>query len=128
MERGQQWKKALDLFACDLCACLERDVITYNSTINACAAWGAWSKAAQLFADLAGLRVEMNLITCNGALRSFSQGLAWRAALRCLEGMGTPDMVSYEAAINSCELCGELGSHQTLLGDVERRVLEAWLS
>ena len=121
MEGGQNWKRALDLFACDFAARLRRDIITFNSVINVCAARGTWSKAAQLLTDAVQTELEINLITYNGAIRSYSQASRWRASLQCLENLRpiNPDMVSLEAVINSCEACRELEMQGALLHRLE---------
>ncbi|CAE7626876.1 unnamed protein product [Symbiodinium sp. CCMP2456] len=125
MEGGQNWKQTLDLFTSDFSARLQRDIITFNSVINVCAAGGAWSKAAQLLTDAVQTELEINLITYNGALRSYSQASRWRASLQCLGNLRpiSPDMVSLEAVINSCEACRELEMQGALLHRLENTAI-----
>ena len=96
MEGGRNWKQTLDLFACDFSVRLQRDVITFNSVINVCAARGTWSKAAQLLTDAVQTEMEINLITYNGA---------------------------FEAVINSCEACRELEMQGALLHRLEKTAI-----
>ena len=125
MEGGRNWKQTLDLFACDFSVRLQRDVITFNSVINVCAARGTWSKAAQLLTDAVQTEMEINLITYNGAIRSCSQASRWQASLHCLESLRpiNPDMVSFEAVINSCEACRELEMQGALLHRLEKTAI-----
>ena len=119
LEGRPYWKKTLGLFASQSFACLQRDVVTYNSAINGCVGKGAWARAAELFIDTQRLRMEINLLTYNGLIRSHGQVSLWQATLHYLGDLATsspqPDMISYEAAINSCEVRRELDTQRVLL-------------
>ena len=128
LEGAQYWKQTLDLFTCDQCAGLQRDVISYNSATYACSAQGAWVQAAQLVTDAMEVQLDINTITYNGAIRAHCQASRWQATLRSLfvnmrGRRPEPDMVSYEAAVNSCETCGKLQQQASLLYLLEKRSL-----
>lgn len=53
---------------------VERNVISYNAVINACAVSGQWEKSVKLFTSMKDTDIKPNAITYNSVMKACSVG------------------------------------------------------
>ncbi|CAE8614947.1 unnamed protein product, partial [Polarella glacialis] len=86
---------------------VEPDVISYNAAMSACVKAGQW----QLALGLLSLMPLFDRISCSIAISACASAAQWKPALELLKNMPElrifPNVISYSAAITSCEKGGQ---------------------
>ncbi|CAJ1450167.1 unnamed protein product [Effrenium voratum] len=114
-EKGVRWKtedadKALKAFfgprALFQDLSVQRNVVTFNAAIAACASAGEWQQATAVLASMKGHRCIPNIISHSSAVSACEKCGDWVNALRHFDHLAsanlTPSVVFCNAAVSAC--------------------------
>ncbi|KNC74831.1 hypothetical protein SARC_12632 [Sphaeroforma arctica JP610] len=103
------WIKAVELFDEMKKKELERNIVTYNSTISACANGGQWAKAVELFDEMKIKGIGRDVFTYNTAITACERGGQWQKAVALFDEMADIKVERNEVSYNT--VVQALGAH-----------------
>ncbi|CAE7196115.1 unnamed protein product [Symbiodinium pilosum] len=123
-----RWLEALALLRREAAGGLQRDEVSYAAAAGACRQANRWQHVLALRALAESAGMEAELMLQNAAHCAWRTARRWEGSLHLLQEMEEtslqPDAVSFEAAVQTCELGGEPGPAALILGLCHSR---AWL-
>ncbi|CAK0878481.1 unnamed protein product [Prorocentrum cordatum] len=128
LEKGGQWSVGLALLDTEVASTGTLHVVTCNSLVSACEKGGHWDAALRVFADMQLRRLRCDVITFTSVISACAgTEQRWEVAVALLEDMprfwATPNIVTYNAAINACQRAGRSERALALLAEARRRGL-----
>ncbi|CAL1146703.1 unnamed protein product, partial [Cladocopium goreaui] len=111
-EKVSKWSLALQLFDDLRQRELEASLISYNSTISACAKSGEWQRALALLEDADATATGCDVISYNAAITACSNAAEWDHALSLLRALNLSrlkaNLITYNAMLGGCRSVQEV--------------------
>eukprot|EP00434_Breviolum_minutum_P003866 symbB.v1.2.003399.t1/scaffold190.1/size276550/24 len=110
---------------------LERDVITFNTSIKACGSCAEWQEALHLFREVRVLSMEANEVTYTAVMGVCGMSGEWQRVLELLmqcDQIGFVDTTMSSVALSACSSALKWQKGLELFEDAKKKQLvETWL-
>ncbi|CAE7941973.1 EMB2654, partial [Symbiodinium sp. KB8] len=118
-ERGEQWERAVSLFAEYRRSMGKLNEVCFGAVISAYAKGSGWQTALQLLGNMPGASTRPNAVCINAAISSCEASGEWSLAISllcCMPAMALEaDAISFSAALSASGKCAKWHLARTLL-------------